>query len=500
MKRKVIKSNIVLTSILSLMLSFSNAYSQDNTILNTNNGAIKGIKLDDNSLVFRSIPFAKPPINELRFNAPKPMDNWQDIKDGTKSASGCTQLDYGWNKAIAEKSSEDCLYLELRTHDVTNKKPIMVFLHGGANRAGSGDGIVWSKLAENKDIVLVSVQYRLGAIGYLSHKELSKEQGQSGNYGLMDVVAALKWLNENANNFGGDKNNITVFGHSAGAQNTGLLLSIPSANGLFHKLILQSGTPQFGYRARSLQESEKMGAELIEKARKNGANGTDIEILRSLPAKELLSIGDSTNAPLNDKGFIWDQMTIDGKVLPKSPKDILLDGQSAKVPIILGVSSKEFGLYGSDDAFSETINTRFGKNKDAALKYYTKQNITRGTNSENLAGDLMFRCPVDFISQNHTKSGNNVFLYHLETDINNNVHHGSEWPYVFGKSENQNYFPPLSEYWVNFAKTNNPNSKNLFKWKPFANGKNYIAFTSKGPKMLRNISNGICNKLLEVNP
>ncbi len=200
--------------------------------------------MPDGRALFRGIPFAAPPIGRLRWHAPVPPARWQGIRDASRSAPACLQIDYGWNHTAAANQSEDCLYLDVGTPSVAPSAPlpVMVWIHGGGNRGGSGAGTVESRIVQ-RGIVLVSIQYRLSALGFLSHPALGTH---SGNYALMDQQAALRWVRENIAKFGGDPDNVTLFGESAGAQDVGLQMLLPGARSLFAKAIEESGTPGFG--------------------------------------------------------------------------------------------------------------------------------------------------------------------------------------------------------------------------------------------------------------
>jgi para-nitrobenzyl esterase len=178
---------------------------------------------------FRGVPFAAPPVDDRRWKPPAPVAPWTGAREATVSGAPCLQRSYGWNAKDAADSREDCLYLDIRTPDLkpTPALPVMVWIHGGANRAGSARGTVESSLVE-QGVVLVSIQYRLGAFGFLSHPGLTAEGGgASGNYALMDQIAALRWVRDNIARFGGDPDNVTLFGHSAGGQDVGLLMLAP---------------------------------------------------------------------------------------------------------------------------------------------------------------------------------------------------------------------------------------------------------------------------------
>jgi para-nitrobenzyl esterase len=226
-------------------------------------GVVRGVDLPDGGSLFRGIPYAAPPIGGLRWKAPQPVTSWDGVRDATKPGAPCLQSSYEWNAADAVASKEDCLTLEVHAprHKPTDRLPVMFWVHGGANRAGPGIGYSESSIVQHR-VVLVTLQYRLGIFGFMSHPALTEEAPNhaSGNYGLMDQIAALKLVKANIANFGGNPNNVTIFGQSAGSQDVGIMMLSPLTAGLFHKAIQQSGTVGFGLPPRSLAENEKLGS------------------------------------------------------------------------------------------------------------------------------------------------------------------------------------------------------------------------------------------------
>jgi para-nitrobenzyl esterase len=206
-------------------------------------GIVSGETLPDGGTVFRGIPYAQPPLGELRWKPPAPVIPWQGVRDATKAGPPCIQRSYEWNAADAFDGKEDCLYLDVQSpkHKPTDRLPVMFWIHGGANRAGSGIGYTDSPITR-RGVVLVTFQYRLGIFGFASLPALTAESPEhaSGNYSIMDQIAALKWVKANIANFGGDPGNVTIFGQSAGAQDVGLLMLSPLARGLFHKVIAEA--------------------------------------------------------------------------------------------------------------------------------------------------------------------------------------------------------------------------------------------------------------------
>jgi para-nitrobenzyl esterase len=329
-------------------------------IVTVDGGQVHGSQWNGDYL-FRGIPFAAPPIEGLRWKPPQPVIAWKGVRDATAQPASCVQNDQGWNSSDYLIGKEDCLTLDVRTPSLTGKLPVLVWIHGGSNRAGGPSDIVLSDVG--KKVVIVGVRYRLGIFGFLSHPALTAEQGGSGNYGIMDQIAALHWVQDNISRFGGDPRNVTIAGESAGSEDVSLLLAAPAARGLFEKSIMESGTPGFGMTFRSLRDAERLGMEADDLLKARGS----IEKMRAMSVPALLAV----DLKLHDDAMVSDSMTwlrttVDGKVLPADPRTLL--EQAPPRPAILGSNKVEFG---SDrehrDAF---IIKTFGRNEDAARAYY----------------------------------------------------------------------------------------------------------------------------------
>ncbi len=475
-------------------------------------GQLGGEAWSDGTFAFKAVPFARPPVGPLRWTPPQDMPAWQGVRFSQTSAPGCLQADYGWQTKISKASSEDCLYLEIRTPSLKHgaKKPVMVFFHGGANRAGAGEGTISSDLGK-RDVVIVTLQYRLGVFGFLSHPALTAESSNhaSGNYALMDQIKALQWLRDNIASFGGDPDNVTIFGHSAGGQDVGLMLASPLARGLFNKAIEESGTPQFGFALRTLSQNETLGIKLAEQFSNDPADSPKaLADLRKAPAMALQQAGDKLDPPMEDAGFIWDQATVDGYVLPKSPAEIFRAGEGAKVPLIIGVSARELMLADVNASLYGAIATRFGDDRGKAMRFY-KLDIDKTPKPDEVLGDvplqlstdIMLRCPADWMARQVTAAGQQAWFYQLDVDADprDDVHHGSELSFVFNdrlKGVKEDRWPRLMDYWVRFAKTGDPNRKGLDDWPHYGRKGRYIEFTRKGSKTEDGMRSGIC-KLLD---
>jgi para-nitrobenzyl esterase len=486
----------------------------DGPVVRTAQGALMGETGPNNSFAFKGIPFAKAPVGDLRWRAPQPVAAWKGVRLAQKSAPACLQVSYGWNEKDAASSAEDCLYLELRTPtlEAAAKKPVMVFIHGGANRAGGGSGTISSAMVD-EGVVLISLQYRLGVLGFMSHPALSAESAHkvSGNYALMDLIAGLEWVKANISAFGGDPDNVTIFGHSAGSHDVGLLLTSPLAKGLFHKAIMQSGTPQFGMAPRTLTQNEALGVDLAKtvgpRTEKDPASARALAALRAAPAKALQAAADKLDAPIPDDSFIWLQPTVDGYVLPRAPEDVFMDGDQAKVPLIIGMSARELGLHGGKEAVYSTIQHEFGERAFTAKRYY-KLDINLdppadpvlGSADLQLATDISFRCPSSWVADHQASIGQKVWLYQLDIDADpaKPAGHGSELAFVFNRppaGATLSAWPPMMAYWTRFAATGEPRGPNLLEWAEFGLDDNYMAFSRAGPVVRQRLRGGICDML-----
>lgn len=453
--------------------------------VSTKAGVLVGEQRADGSTAFLGVPFARPPVGELRWKPPAPLPAWSGERAALKSGPACLQTSRGWNAADAARSSEDCLYLDVRVpkHAAGTKLPVMVWVHGGANHAGSGAGTVESALVD-QGVILVSVQYRLGVFGFLSHPGLTREQGgASGNYALMDLIAALRWVRDDIAAFGGDPDNVTLFGHSAGGQDVGLVMLSPQARGLFARGILQSGLPGFGFAPRSLKENEAIGRRL---AKNVGARS--LADLRRVSGPDLLKAAEHLKAPIDDQGFIWTQAVVDGAVLPKSPETLLSD--PAVKPMIVGSSAREIALFGGDPKRARAwVAATFGARARQVLALYGLDrdpppavDPLRGDAVLQLATDRMFRCPAASVAALQAKSGGKVWRYELATPSPGEalVRHGSELAFVFDRPVEGR--PPIQAYWAAFARTGDPDIAGLPLWPAEDGAGRRLVFAPDGPR------------------
>ena len=503
----------------------------DLSLVSTSLGQISGVQSADKSLVYKGITYAQGPVGELRFKPPVPIAPWAGIKQAKLHGPACAQRDYGWNQAIAIGSSEDCLTLDVRTPrlDKSAKLPVMVYIHGGANRAGSSQGMVDSALS-GQGIVLVAIQYRLGALGFMSHPVLSAQDPNkaSGHYALLDQIEALRWVKAHIADFGGDPDNVTLFGNSAGAHNTAMLMLTPLTKGLFHKAILQSGTAQYGMKPKSLEDNEAIGIALAKAIVPRTVTGPDlgpdidpaspdaIAYLRNAPVETILAQADSLKLDIENPELHWVQPIVDGYVMQNTPGSILLGKQQQNRPLLIGYTASEKDLYAGKASVYTTVTTAFGDKASRALRFY-RLDINQsppsdpilGDVSRQVATDIIYRCPALHTAKQQTAVGAAVFVYQLEVfkpDLKKELllaTHGSEMPFVFDKRPNDldvNQWPGLMDYWVAFAKSSAPGkiiskSSESVDWPSFGDGGNVLRLAADGPHIEASPRKPICKLL-----
>jgi para-nitrobenzyl esterase len=461
-------------------------------------GTIEGVATGE-ALLFRGIPFAAPPLAERRWRAPAPVIPWQGIRPARARAPSCPQKDVGWNHGDTLLMAEDCLTLDVRTASLDGKRPVMVWIHGGSNRAGSAGDTVLSPITK-AGVVLVAIQYRLGLLGFLAPRGAADEAGgKAGNYGLMDQVAALRWVQENIARFGGDPANVTIFGESAGSQDVSLLLAMPSAQGLFSKAIMQSGTPGFGLPFRSLGQAFEIADQAEALLDTNGS----LAALRSLPVAELLGAdGVLHDASLTGDDLLWLKITVDGAVLPESPRALL--ARAPPRPVIIGTNRVEFGTTAPDADVDAQLAFMFGGNAARAKALYRfddperPSHVRLGPALMELSTDRLFRCPAWRVSTLLAGLGWPVWRYEFDVGQNGSVTaHAAEIPYVMNERP-LGSAPGVSMmgYWTRFAIAGDPNGKRQPDWPRFLPGESrHMIFDSVGATTGARLKEDICAML-----
>jgi para-nitrobenzyl esterase len=444
------------------------------------------------ALLFRGISYAAPPVGALRWRAPRAVVPWTGVHADNADAPACPQNDQGWNHGDASHASEDCLTLDVRTPSHTGRLPVMVWIHGGSNFSGSARGTVLSRITD-KGVVLVAIQYRLGLLGFLADRGAAAEAGgHSGNYGLMDQIAALRWVHDNIARFGGDPANVTIFGESAGSQDVSLLLAAPGARGLFAKAIMESGTPGFGMVPRSLGEAFALGDQAEHLL------GGSLAEMRKRPVAELLAADlKLTDASLVANDFRWLRATVDGAVLPEAPRALL--AKAPPRPVIVGSNRAEFGAGPVSD---EALARIFGKRAAEARRFYIPGDTSDprlGPPDLQFGTDWIFRCPAGRVAELLSARGAPVWRYEFDVSDNGGLtSHSAEigWvmnPKTFGKGVS------LQDYWTHFAKTGDPNGGGQPNWPRFVpSSQAYVAFDIAGVTPGARLREPVCSMLEEL--
>ena len=473
-------------------------------VVRVTGGMIRGVASDDRQAVlFRGVPFAEAPLGAARWSPPRPVKSWRGVRVASARAPSCLQNDYRWNHDDHLRGREDCLTLDVRTPALSGRRPVMVWIHGGSNRAGSAGDTVLSSITKH-GIVLVAIQYRLGIFGFVAPREAARESGgAAGNYGLMDQIVALRWVKANIARFGGDPDQVTIAGESAGSQDVSLLMASPQARGLFAQSIMESGTPGFGMPFRSLDDALVIGDQLAIIA--GGGNGPgSLRRLRTASADALLAADRQlTDGSLQTNDYMWLKTTIDGAVLPQSPRTLLAKAPAR--PLLIGSNRAEFGPSAGSLVFPESLRPIFGANSDKAANFYQFGNKAAirdprlGHAELEFSTDWLFRCPAGRMADLVAQRGAPTWRYEFDVaDGAALTSHAAELAYVFGEGR----FGPgisLAEYWANFVKSGNPNGGQLPAWPPYVQSdRQHILFNADGVSRQANLRQPLCHLIDEL--
>ncbi|AUM13807.1 carboxylesterase/lipase family protein [Ketobacter alkanivorans] len=431
---------------------------------------------EEGARVFLGIPYAKPPVGELRFQPPQPAERWQGALDASEFGASCMQ-NPGALSAVGDLS-EDCLTLNVFSPESPAKGslPVMVFIHGGAFVAGGSNQYDGWRLAEEYGAVVVSMNYRLGALGFLSHPELDQEMmaSQSGNMGLKDQQLALNWVQQNIRAFGGDPDRVTLFGESAGSMSTCVHMVAPGSQELADQFILESGVCVGGLPVNTKEQSDGIAEAMLQTF---CADAPDrLACLRDVPAADLMAWG----ADAGIFGAGWSPTVVpESEILPAQPVQLIASGQYNMGPVIVGTNRNEWGLFQligagetvSDIAgFNQLVDATYPAPLAGAIKVVYAPASDQQANYKlvELLTDQVFRCPTRGFARLLQAAGSNVWLYsfdHLP------AYHAMELPYVFG-NPSATLAPVLNEpvreavqgYWSGFAYNGTPNQEALPEW------------------------------------
>jgi para-nitrobenzyl esterase len=482
---------------------------------------------DPDVAVFLGVPYAAPPVGDGRWRPPAPLSPRPGVQDATSFGRACIQRPgnivfyrdiaevFGTDPALVpdlEPISEDCLYLNLWTSNLGGDElqPVLVWIYGGSNVAGSGaeppyDG---ANLAR-RGAVVINFNYRLGVFGFLAHPELTaeSEHGSSGNYALLDQIAVLEWVQRNAAAFGGDPDRVTIFGESAGGTDVGYLMASPLARGLFHRAIMQSGGFSLG-AGTTLEEAEAVGEKLAiaagagspdetSNATPAAAAGSQLEMLRALDAEELLRITEESEI-----GRI-NSATIDGWVLDDAPGRVFEAGAQADAELIVGFNSDEWTTmrrYWPDvtiEGFEAALRDNYGELGAQAKELYpAATDAEASAAADELMTDLWFACPSRFIADRVARGGGVAYFYEFARVVPApggellGAFHGAEVPYAFDSLAKETWIhrnevderlaDAMVGYWVRFAATGDPNGDGAPAWPVYnAETREHIIFDDR---------------------
>jgi para-nitrobenzyl esterase len=473
-------------------------------------GMIRGLDEADGSSLYFGIPYAAPPVGKLRWRAPAPVVPWSGVRDATQTPPTCLQHDEGWNHGDALAGAEDCLTLSIHapSHKPGERLPVMFWIHGGSNLAGSGAGTARSLITQ-RGLVLVSIEYRLGVFGFLAASELSAESRAhvSGNYALLDQVAALRWVSRNIARFGGDPGNVTIAGQSAGGYDVAVLLLTPLARGLFHKAIAQSPAPLLQPPSPTLAEAERVGAQ-FPALLKVPAGQAGLQALRALPAGAILAAQDRVVPPGDPRAPPFGQAIVDGHLLPRSPARMLAEGTQAQVPLLIGSNRQEFGLADAAGTARDFLQREFGARAPRLLQAYGLSGAADpapdpelGNIGMQVATDVVFRCPASELAALQAKALPGVWRYQFgfgARGSNLPPAHSAELGYEFDAApEGASYtrWPPVQAYWANFVRAGDPNGPGLPRWPALGPQRHYLDFTPRGLAMGQDLRGDFCRLL-----
>ena len=529
------KKAVALSFILGLVACQSGDKTSPSAVVQTPQGPVQGEVSQAGITNFKGLPFAAPPIDDLRWRPPAPASVWVETRRATTFSPMCMQntqsgADGFLNRIIdgnglsgiknalvkriaanlpTSQTSEDCLYLNVRTPSIApeTSKPVMVWIHGGGHQFGSGDFSYYQgDTIPEHGIVLVTINYRLGVFGYLAHPALSEDdpRGVSGNYGTLDQIAALEWVKDNIQAYGGDPNNVTIFGESAGAWSVTELMASPLAKGLFHKAIGQSGSSI--YHLGQMQGDGVGWVSGYETARKLdealGLDNPSAQDLRALDAQSLINI---VTEDISD-GFHHNR---DGVVFPDNVGLAFTKGSYNKVPTIFGYNADEGSLFyptdqeptvwmedfPKDGTRSEQIaalSEHYPQNAEMLIDLYKLDGDAATTFEGGMAmmGDEIFGANIRLTTEINRDAGQDAWAYTFNRIPPSDrqtigAYHGAEIPFVFNthepilglSDEDKVLTDVMVDYWTNFAKTGNPNGQNLLSWPEYENG-NWMAFNA----------------------
>ncbi len=474
----------------SLVLMLGSAHGAESDRVSVDAGVLLGSG-DADVRIFKDVPYAAAPVGPLRWMPPQPAAHWTEPRPATEFGPACVQfiaaaltdpLRFG---AAPEPTSEDCLTLNVWAPKHAANAPVMVFVHGGSARMGAGSLPYYDGSSFARDgVVLVTINYRLGNLGSFAHPELTRAAAADEplvNYGLMDQIGALRWVRRNIAAFGGNPRNVTLFGESAGGLMTLVLMTAPSARGLFHKAIVESGGGWFPTSDR--KDAEKCGVEVATTLGLPGSNATP-EQLRALPVAKLLTVDQ-----------ICSSMS-DGRLIPEAPTVALAAGRAMDIPLIIGLNSGEDSLIDHGDGIERAKVTMKSALKDARPIYAS--DMSDDALVRLLFRDSLFMAPARWVAGRSWRA-QPAYIYYLDyieearRPVQRTVPHGSDLFYVFGTSTSRPDGGPAATAadlamgttihgcWVSFAKTGKPSCPGAGPWPAYTQANDsWMVFSDSG--------------------
>lgn len=475
-------------------------------IVETNAGKVEGIQKDGLN-VFKGIPYAAAPVGDRRWLPPEPVKPWSSVRQaqsfGAIAPQNVIALDILKAFFVEEPQSEDCLYLNIWTPGLDDtRRPVLFWIHGGGFTIGSGSQPVYkgSTLSRRGNMVVVTINYRLGSLGFLNLNEVTKGRiPATGNEGLLDQVAALEWVRDNIAAFGGDPDNVTIFGESAGGMSVGSLLGMPRARGLFHKAILQSGAASTVHPLDRAVRVTELFLDIL------GLGARDVDALRSLTVEQLLAAQNDLAIRAfganQEIGTIPMQPVVDGKVLPLPPLDAIAGGSADGVPILVGSNLEEWKLFGGVDPdltkLDEARLLRRCKRRipideaQSLVEAYQNARAKRGASTTPselfmaIETDRIFRTPAIRLAETHHRRGQPVYnyLFTWRSPLFGGLLgacHALELGFLFGTYEEKfsgsgpaadALARNIQDAWLAFAHAGDPSCESLGTWPPYGNSR-----------------------------